>query len=528
MKEIRELRFEDLTLEQKLGMVMVASVRSKESVDFTLELIKKRAIGAVWIFKYCDYNKDEARQILQAAADYPILFLSDAESGMEPHLIGRHNALGMTGSEELAYTFGKITGIEARRKGINVVGNPLLDMVNGNSVCAATVRCIGGDKEKVARLAAAEAQGMHDAGVLTIGKHYPGKSPATAHLDEHMIETWSEDTAEELLKYNLYPYKYLIDRGLLDGIMVEHTRFTNIDDKYPASLSKPVIDIIKDKLDFKGFCITDALEMFGIITNFGRTDSKGLALAAGNHLVLGWQDAKLDYEALTECYNKGIFTDEQLDEAVKKVLELQHRTMIAPKIPEITAEDEEKFKRINKDSIYQRADDGVPTYIDKNSKPLFIVLTSIHTKNDQGKLDVDTMTHHWYKPENIIKRLETEYPGCTTYAISEFPDATDIERLQNVVLDFDNIVFISYFNSTAGIGRERFTPRIISVLEVLRLSKKLNTLVHFGNPFVLEDIPHVPRLVIGPSGEMAVNAGLDVLFGDYPAKGVLTYDVKLK
>lgn len=528
MKEIRELRFEDLTLEQKLGMVMVASVRSKESVDFTLELIKKRAIGAVWIFKYCDYNKDEARQILQAAADYPILFLSDAESGMEPHLIGRHNALGMTGSEELAYTFGKITGIEARRKGINVVGNPLLDMVNGNSVCAATVRCIGGDKEKVARLAAAEAQGMHDAGVLTIGKHYPGKSPATAHLDEHMVETWSESTVEELLDYNLYPYKYLIDRDLLDGVMVEHTRFTKIDNDYPASLSKPVIDIIRDKLDFKGFCITDALEMFGVKTKFGSVKSRGLAVAAGNQLVLGWNDAKSDYEALKECYEKGIFTQQQLDDAVKIVLELQHKAAMLPEAPEITAEDEEKFARINKDSIYQRADEGVSLKLDKNSKPLFIILTSVHTKNDQGKLNVDTMTTHWYKPEKIAKRLEAEYPGCTTFALKEFPDAIDLEHLQTLVMDFDNVVFITYFNSTAGIGRERFTPRIVSIIEALQVTNEIDTLVHFGNPFVLEELPHVPRLIIGPSSEMAVEAGLDVLSGDYPAKGVLTYDVKLK
>ena len=157
MKEIKELKFEELTLEQKLGMVTVASIRTQEDFEYTLELVKKRAIGAVWILPYQDYKRGESQRILKEAADYPLLFLADAESGMGSHLIGRQNAIGMTGSEELAYTFGKITAIEARRYGVNVVGNPILDMVSANAVCAATVRSIGGDKEKVAKLAAAIA-----------------------------------------------------------------------------------------------------------------------------------------------------------------------------------------------------------------------------------------------------------------------------------------------------------------------------------------------------------------------------------
>ncbi len=135
MKELKELKFEELTIEQKIGMVMVASVRSKESFEYTLELIKKRSIGAIWIYPLGDYNREEAKKAFEEAADYPIIFIADAESGMGDHLIGRHNAIGLTGSEELAYTFGKITAIEARKHNINVVCNPLLDMTRVSCSC---------------------------------------------------------------------------------------------------------------------------------------------------------------------------------------------------------------------------------------------------------------------------------------------------------------------------------------------------------------------------------------------------------
>jgi len=52
--------------------------------------------------------------------------------------------------------------------------------------------------------------------------------------------------------------------------------------------------------------------------------------------------------------------------------------------------------------------------------------------------------------------------------------------------------------------------------------------LHFGNPFTLEALPHVSRVIMGGMSEMAVNAGIDVLIGDHEAKGSLTYDIKLQ
>ncbi len=43
-----------------------------------------------------------------------------------------------------------------------------------------------------------------------------------------------------------------------------------------------------------------------------------------------------------------------------------------------------------------------------------------------------------------------------------------------------------------------------------------------------EDLPHIPRIIIGAVSEKAIDAGLNVLSGEYPAKGSLTCDVKLQ
>ncbi len=525
---MNELKFEELTHEQKIGMVTVSSIRSKEAFEFTLELVKKRCVGAIWVYPNSDYDSVNSMKALKDAADYPIIFITDAESGMGDYTIGRHNALGMANSEELAYTFGKVTAIEARKRGVNIVCNPLLDMANCNCACGTNIRAIGADKETVARLAAAEAKGMHDGGVLTVGKHYPGTS-TTEHIDSHMAETASDATVEELLDYNLYPYKYLIDRGLLDGVMTRHTRFSKIDNEYPASLSKDVINIIREKLNFDGFCITDALPMMGIVARFGKVKSKGMSIAAGNDLALVFGDPRTEFDIMCKCFEDGVFTQEELDRAVKVVLATQHKLMSLPTDSIITEQDEESFNKINTDSIYARVDEGLSESISKDGKHFFAVLTDLGVEvNEIGKIAEDTITNHWYKPEIIIDKLTEKFPNSRVFAIKEYPSRIDIARLLDCSTEYDDVVFVTYFNSAPYLGREMLSARIISIFDAMQVTNKISTVMHFGNPYVLEDLPHVSRVIVGPSSVAATEAAIDVLSGAYPAKGALTYDIKLK
>ncbi|MBQ2749030.1 MAG: hypothetical protein IJF34_04525, partial [Clostridia bacterium] len=158
---MKELRLEELTPRQKLGMVMTAHIyegpNREENTAYALEMIKNYALGAIWIGPGLT-RFEETMAAVKEAADYPILIVCDAESGMPPYTVGRHNAIGCTGDPHLAYVFGKVTAVTARKKGYNVICNPVLDMVTHNAVCGATVRGLGSDKYKVTELALAEAR----------------------------------------------------------------------------------------------------------------------------------------------------------------------------------------------------------------------------------------------------------------------------------------------------------------------------------------------------------------------------------
>ena len=284
---MKELKFEELSTRQKLGMTLTAFVnadeRTPEEDDYIIEMIKNHSLGAVWVRPNYN-NSDELMARIKEAADYPILVFTDAESGIKPYLVGRHNAIAATGNEKHAYVFGKVVGATARKMGYTVVCNPVVDMNPGSQ------RSLGTDPEKVSKLAETIARGMHDGGVLNVAKHYPSANNPTG-VDSHMGEAVSPETKEDLLKRALIPYKHLIDEGLLDGIMTSHKKMSNIDPEHPTSLSKPVIDIIRE-LGFDGFAITDALCMMGIRAKFGDVDAKGFALEAGNDTILPYADRK--------------------------------------------------------------------------------------------------------------------------------------------------------------------------------------------------------------------------------------------
>ena len=544
MKKLIELNFSKMSLEQKLGMVMAGIVRPircedkyetfDENLEFVLELIRKRSLGAVWVPQSTltgvkgmfDPHPDVIDRIREAA-DYPILIFTDAESGFGEYQIGRHNALGTADSEELAYVFGKVTAAQARKKGYNVICDPVLDMTKTSAPCGGAVRSLGGNKYRVTELAIAEARGLHDGGVLTVAKHYPS---AGTKFDSHMAPAISDISYDELVDYKLYPYIELSKRGLLDGIMTSHQAVACIDGDVPTSVSKKITDLIRG-LGFGGFMVTDALDMMGLKARYGDTDMKGYCIAGGNEFILPWFSAKKAYYDLTHSYEKGIITKERLDEAVKRVLEAQHKAALfeAKEIPEITDEDIRKFKEINANSVVVRTDDGISPSISQDGRHFFLVTVNNQSDiQDAGKVTVDTFTNGWFMPSKITEKIEELFPNSLVRAIYQFPTPNqNMDALQDS-LDYEDVVVVNFTEAPAYAGSDRITHRLLALYNAMQVTDRISSFLHFGSPFVLDEIPHVKRLLIGGISAESVNIALEVLAGKRVSRGKLTYDIEIK
>jgi beta-glucosidase-like glycosyl hydrolase len=538
MKQIKELKFEELTLEQKLGMscAIFCADWKPEDIDYIEKLIKNRALGAIWVSPNSK-GASEMLHRLKGAADYPILVFTDAEAGLGEYLIGRHYTVACRDSLEHAYTFGKITAINARRMGYNVVCNPIVDMnpKNLNGMCGATTRSLGDDKKRVTELAKAIARGAHDGGVLTVAKHYPGFSDST-NVDSHMAEVESHMSREALIDYNLYPYIELNKEGLIDGVMLAHARYTEVDPDYPFSVSGKGIQILRD-YGFEGFAVTDALGMMGIVSKFGKFGSISLAVGNAGALALPFfPETEAIMTELKKAYDMGEIPDEVLDASVKRTLAAQHKVFtMQPKYDEITEEDEIKFKSLNYDTVFAKCDTGLTPAISREARHLFVVLTETDIDiRDTSKVSEDTMKTNWYRPYEIKKQLEELFPNSGITSINLFPSPDQNRRLMREVMGFntlepyDDVVFITFYQTLTYIGKECLSTRVLALFEALAVTDRISAVVHFGNPFVMEDLPHQHRIIIGQASPDGVKAGIEVLAGLNEARGKIISDVKFK
>lgn len=527
MKRLPKL--EELSTRQKLGMTLIGFVaKDGENLDYILQLVKERSLGAIWV-PITYPRAAEYIKLVKDTADYPILAFADASTGIGKNRVGKHNAIGTTGRPDLAYAFGKLIGARAREIGYDVICSPILDMVDRNVPCAMTERSLGQDKKKVAELAAGMIRGMHDGGILAVGKHYPGTVTGDYDMDSHMAETVSYATREELLEYNLYPYRMLIKEGLLDGIMTKHSRFVNIDPDYPASLSEKMIGIIRDE-GFDGFAMTDALCMMGVLAKFGKSRTLGMAIGNGNDFALPYnEDNKFCFEALLSSYEAGVISDERLDEAVRRVIETQAKALKLPRGVKLTDEDIANFEKINTDSVYAVVDEGVPVSVSKEGRHFFVVLIDQHYGNPE--LDapaVDTITTSWYKPDAIAAHIRELFPNSRVDSLYELPTRAEATRVLEDNLDYEDVIFVTFFNGGPYIGVEEFTPRVLTIMRAMQETNRISTILHLGNPYLLEKTPHVPRRIFGTSSARGSLVAIDVLAGDQPALGTPTYKVDLK
>ena len=531
MKAFKELKLEDLNLEQKIGMTMCGHAfqywdekYEEANLQYALDMIKNHSLGAIWVDPTIR-NFDKVIERINEAAEYPILIFTDAENGLGDNKIGAHSAIAMTDSEELAYIFGKVTGTRARKAGYNVVCNPVVDICQNNSPTS-TMRSMGSNKERIARLAAAEIRGMHDAGILSICKHYPS-AHGDGLMDSHMAESLSMENREELLECNLYAYLELLKEELLDGIMTGHCRLPSIDPENPASLSEKVIDIIREQ-GFEGIAITDALNMMGVVAKYGKVDCNGLSVQNGNDLALTWNENEFCYNAMLSCYERGILTEDKLDVHVRRVLAAQHKLTLFGECPELTKREIELYNKINTDGVCAITDEGLECSIDKNGKHFIALQVPVGGAGADGKISEDSFTTPWYKPQEIIKQLEETFPNSKVYAMDEFPTSTQNHGLLTGSLDYDDVIIISFIYGKPYQGVEEFSSRFVTVVRALQITGRVSAVLHCGNPYPLEALDHIPRIIMSGASAKAVETGIKVLAGDYPANGKLIFDLKLK
>ena len=164
--------------------------------------------------------------------------------------------------------------------GIDVNFAPVLD-INRNISSIIGNRSFSNDILEVINNASDYIDGMHEAGMKSTGKHFPGHGSVIE--DSHLELPVDERELDELLNEDLKPYIKLNDK--LDVIMCAHILFSKVDSKIPSFSDTWINNVLRDKLNYKGLIFSDDLSMLGS-GNESLSNKVEMSLDAGCDMVI--------------------------------------------------------------------------------------------------------------------------------------------------------------------------------------------------------------------------------------------------
>ena len=222
-----------------------------------------------------------------------LLIAADNEGGLVMRLSTRlgylptppPQALGDAGDPAVTALESRRMGATLREAGINWNLAPVVDVaINPLNPAVVTLgRSFSSDPQQVIVQARAFIQGMHEAGVLTSLKHFPGHG--SSRTDSHLGFVDVTDTAD--LKIELAPYRALIKEKLADSVMTAHVFNRGLDPWNPATLSRFTIKrYLRGKLGYQGLVVSDDLLMGAIRQRYGVEEASVLALQSSVDMLL--------------------------------------------------------------------------------------------------------------------------------------------------------------------------------------------------------------------------------------------------
>lgn len=448
---------------------------------------------------------------LQSMSGVPLLFGADLEAGagfrarggyFVPNAIDLGGAIvfppemavGATRDTALAYEVGRLTAVEGRALGIHIAYAPVLDVNNNPDNPVINTRSFGEDPIEVARLGTAFIRGVQDHGMIATGKHFPGHGDTG--VNSHLALPVVTVSRSRLDAVELVPFRAAVQSGV-GAIMSFHGAMPALDStNVPGTLSARVMtELLRGEMRFDGIIISDAMDMRGVLDQFGAAEAVKRAIAAGIDVLIQPQDVTQAIDALVAGVAEGRYTQARVDSSVRRVLDAKRRVGLTQrKLVDINA-----LRSIIGDSsslqVARRIAEGSITLVKDSVRQVPLASRTMRVLSITLARRADL---------SAGVAFNSELRGSQTSVRAEFvateDGALNYPRLIAAADSAEVTIIGSYIGHSWDAVTANAPQAFAGFVETLARRGRKPIVVAFGNPYLLRQIPTVPTYLVAWGG----------------------------
>jgi beta-N-acetylhexosaminidase len=316
----------------KLAQLLMVGVKN---ADDARAVVNDYHVGGIFIGSWTDLSmfKGPLADIASKARPLPLAVSVDEEGGRVSRLkslIGpapspRELAQSQTAQvHDLALDRGK----KMRDLGITIDFAPVVDVTDAPDGVIGN-RSFGGDPGTVTAYAGAYAQGLRDAGLLPVLKHFPGHGHGSGDSHTGSVVT---PPLSDLQNVDLVPYRTLVKAAPV-AVMVGHLQVPGLTGDDPASLSRAAVQLLRDGTGygappFSGPVFSDDLSSMAAISDrYSVSEAVLRTLQAGIDVAL-WvttDEVPAVLDRLEKAMAAGELTMPAVDQSLVRVATMKGR-----------------------------------------------------------------------------------------------------------------------------------------------------------------------------------------------------------
>jgi beta-N-acetylhexosaminidase len=477
---------------------------------------------------------------MQEMAAIPLLFGADLEAGagfrarggyFVPNAIDLGGAvifppemaIGATGDTALAREQGRLTAVEGRALGIHIAYAPVLDVNNNPANPVINTRSFGEDPQMAARLGAAFIHGLQSNGMIATGKHFPGHGDTG--VNSHLALPVVTVSRSRLDSVELVPFRAAVDEGV-GAIMTFHGAMPALDSSgVPGTLSSKVMTgLLRDELRFKGIIISDAMDMRGVLDQYGAVEAVKRAVAAGVDVLIQPLDVTQTIDAVVAGVKEGRYSEERLNTSVRRILEAKQSLGL------------DRAKLVNLDSLRFVVGDSAHAAMSRRIAERSITLV----RDTPSQIPLMPGANRRILSVTVARRadlsagtafnsvLRERVPGLRAEFLAAEDPAADYARIERLADSADVVIVSSYVGQNWDAVSASAPQAFASFVERLTARGRQPIVVSFGNPYLLQQIPAVPTYVVAWGGfPPSQTAAARALAGDAAINGKLPISIPL-